>query len=164
MLHGEAENLKEDYLDYSDEHILFEGDSPADSTERWTLEDYEHATQSDNWHYVYTENNGKPLDRVGKFYWADLPEDSIDKPGKELVSELRAEAFQKRHSANDKFKRAKVLLGLLVLNHVISAIDARIAATIYNNSVSGPVAGISLHPTISPSGRAGAYLMLHRQF
>jgi len=168
VIHGRGEDIKEDYISFVDAHIVFEEDSPASSTENWTLEDYEHATQSDNWHYVYTENNGEPLDRVGKFYWADLPEEMLDqsgdKPIEQSQSPSRVEAFSKRVSANDKFKQAKSYLGLVVLNHVISAIDARIAATMYNNRVSPTSTEISFHPTMSPSGYAGAYLVLRRPF
>ena len=112
VLHGQAEDTKEDYVQFVDSHILFEEDSPVSSTETWTLEDYEHATQSDNWHYVYTESNGKPVDRVGKYYWDDLPQDLIDEPGGVPLSEsqslMRVEAYSKRGSMNDKFKNAKV--------------------------------------------------------
>ena len=168
VFHGDAEELEEDYLKFCDEHILFEEDSPASSTKNWTLEDYEHATQSDNWHYVYTESSGKPVERVGKFYWDDLPEDMIDQPGDKPIAESqskhRVEAFGKRGSTNDKFKQAKAFLGLVVFNHIISAIDAKIAATSYNNRISEPRAEISFHPTVSPSGHLGAYLTLHRRF
>ena len=165
VIHGQAEDSKDDYVSYVDDHILFEEGSPATSTEEWTLEDYEHATQSDNWHYVYTEENGKPIDRVGKFYWDDLTEERIDQPGSvDMVSQNRAEAFEKRGSTNDKFKQAKRFLGLVVVNHIVSAIDARIAATVYNNRISESGAEISFHPTVSPLGQVGARLALCRQF
>ena len=168
VVHGRAEELKDDYVDFVDRHIVFEADSPVNSTAKWTLEDYEHATQSDNWHYVYTENNGNPIDRVGKYYWADLPEDLIDQPGGVSLSESqspsRVEAFSKRNLANDKFEQAKVFLGLVVFNHVASAVDSRIAATVYNNRVNKISAEVSFHPTISVSGRPGAYLVLRGQF
>jgi len=165
VLHGRAEELKNDYIGFVDEHIVFEADSPATSTANWTLEDYEHATQSDNWHYVYTEENGKPLDRVGKFYWDDLPEERIDQPGADdMVSESRAEAFGQRSAANDKFKQAKFFLGLVVVNHIVSAIDARIAATVYNSRIAEAAPEMSFHPTVSPSGGVGALLTLRRQF
>jgi hypothetical protein len=164
VLHGQAEDIKEDYVEFVDSHILFEEDSPVGSTETWTLEDYEHATQSDNWHYVYTESNGKPVDRVGKYYWDDLPQDLIGEPGgvplSESQSPARVEAYSKRGSMNDKFKNAKVFLGLVILNHIVSAVDARIAAAVHNDRISE----ISLHPTVSPSGYLGAYLTLHRKF
>ncbi len=165
-LHGDADDLKDDYIAFVDEHIVFEDEpSPpyATSTVDWTLEDYEHSTQSDNWHYVYTEEKGKPVDRVGKFYWDDLPEDRIDQPGSiDMVSETRAEAREKRDSQNSKFKRAKFFLGLVVANHIVSAIDARIAAKVYNNRISETE--ISLHPTVSPSGHPEARLTLHKRF
>jgi hypothetical protein len=164
VVHGQAEDLKQDYVDFVDSRIVFEEDSPVSSTETWTLEDYEHATQSDNWHYVYTENNGKPIDRVGKYYWNDLPQDLIDEQGGVPLSEsqslARVEAYSKRGSMNDKFKRAKTFLGLVILNHIVSAVDARIAAAVHNDRISE----ISLHPTVSPSGYLGAYLTLHRKF
>jgi len=164
VVHGQAEDIKEDYVDFVDSHIVFEEDSPVSSTETWTLEDYEHATQSDNWHYVYTESNGQPIDRVGKFYWDDLPENMIDDPGSQLVSQSRAEAFDKRHLSNDKFEQAKIFLGMVVFNHIASAVDGKIAATVYNNRVQKISAEISLHPTLSSSGHPGAYLALRAQF
>jgi hypothetical protein len=164
VLHGQAEDIKEEYVDFVDSHIVFEEDSPVNSTETWTLEDYEHATQSDNWHYTYTDNNGKPIDRVGKYYWDDLPQDLIHESGEVSLSEsqspARVEAYSKRESMNSRFKLAKTFLGLVILNHVVSAVDARIAAAIHNDRISE----ISLHPTISPSGYLGAYLTLHRKF
>jgi hypothetical protein len=168
VIHGQAEDNKDDYVTFVDEHIVFEDDSPVNSTDTWTLEDYEHATQADNWHYVYTESNGKPLDRVGKFYWADLPADMIDQPGgiplSESQSQFRAEAFEKRVSTNDKFKQSKMFIGLVVLNHIVSAIDARIAATTYNNKIPTSTSQISFHPTLSPSGHAGVYLTFRKSF
>lgn len=165
VFHGKAEESEDEYVEYVDEHILFENDFPTTSTENWNLEDYEHATQSDNWHYVYTEENGMPISRVGKFYWDDLPEDRINEPGSvDMVSQNRAEARGKRDSTNDKFKQAKRFLGLVVVNHIISAIDARIAATVYNNRISESAAEISFQPTVSPLGHVGARLALCRQF
>lgn len=164
MLHGKAEDYQDDYVKFVDAHIRFEEDSPADSTKSWTLEDYEHATQADNWHYVYTETNGKPIERVGKFYWDDLPKDKIDEPGgvslDESNSESRKAAFEKRGLANDEFKQAKIFLGLVVVNHIASAVDARIAATMYNNRVSNNGINVSLHPTLSASGNPGMYVKL----
>lgn len=165
VLNGQGEDIKTEYIAYVDEHIRFEADSPATSTANWTLEDYEHATQSDNWHYVYTEENGRPLDRVGKFYWDDLPADRIDQPGAiDMISESRAEAREKRDSSNDKLKQAKFFLGLVVINHVVSAIDARIAAIVYNKQIPETKTEVSLYPTISPSGQVGAHLALYRSF
>lgn len=176
MLHGRGEELKEDYIGFCKEHIMFEEDSPATSTDEWTLEDYEHATQGDNWRnqdYTYdrvVDGEKQPLERVGKFYWDDLPEDMIvtDPPGgvpiEESQSRSRVQAYDKRMSTNDRFKQAKTLIGLVVINHIISAIDARIVAKIYNNRNSKTEPEISFHPTISPSGYPGAYLTIHGRF
>jgi len=164
VMHGRAEQLQDGYIKYVDSHIAFESDSPAQSTRSWTLEDYEHATQSDNWHYVYTETDGKPLKRVGKFYWDDLPKEKIDEQGTELVSKHRAEAYNKRMSANEKFKQAKICLGLVVLNHIVSAVDGRIAAINRNKRVSEANIKISFLPVMSPSGQPGACLTLHKRF
>jgi len=163
-LHGRAEELKDGYLNFVDEHIAFEEDSPATSTKNWTLEDYEHATQTDNWHYVYTEHDGNPVDRVGKFYWKDLPEDKIDESGGALISKFRAEAYNKRSSTNRKFKQAKICLGLVVVNHIVSAVDARISAISHNKRASRTSTQLSLTPVLSPSGYSGACLVLSRQF
>jgi len=139
VLNSRADDLRSNYVSYVDGHIAFEPDSPATSTKDWTLEDYEHATQADNWHYVYTDNNGVPIDRVGKFYWKDLPEDMIDESGEVPLSKsnskFRAIAYGKRGSANKKYKQAKMYLSVVVLNHVASAIDARIATIIQNKRV-----------------------------
>ena len=159
VLHGRADELKESYLNFVDENIVFEEDSPVNSTDTWTLEDYEHSTQSDNWHYVYTESNGEPIPRVGKFYWKDLPEDKIYEPAGELVSNsaLRLEAYSKRMSANRKFKQAKLSVGLIVVNHIISAVDARIAAMSKNKKTD-----LSLYP-LSPE-YFGVCVSLKRKF
>ncbi|MBD3183598.1 hypothetical protein GF312_14995 [Candidatus Poribacteria bacterium] len=168
VMNGQAEDLKADYVAYVDEHIVFEDDSPVYSTETWTLEDYEHATQSDNWHYVYTENNGQPLTRVGKYYWKDLPEEKIDAPGgislSESESQYRIEAFNKRTDMNDKFKQSKVFIGLVVINHIVSAIDARIAATIYNKQNNKADVSFSLLPMMSNSRDTNAMLNMSGRF
>lgn len=152
ILHGRAEDLRSNYVSYVDEHIAFEPDSPAKTTEKWTLEDYEHATQADNWHYVYTDNAGKPIDRVGKFYWKDLPEDMIHENGEvplsESNSQYRVIAYGKRGSANTKYKQAKIYLSMVVVNHVVSAIDARITAIMQNKKSEQAISNIQIQPTI----------------
>jgi hypothetical protein len=168
ITHRQADDNLDEYTKFVDNNIVFEKDSPATSTKNWTLEDYEHSTQSDNWHYVYTETNGKPVERVGKFYWKDLPEEFISQSGDVPVSKsnspLRVQAFDKRNSANDKYKQAKIFIGLVVVNHVISAVDARIAAKLYNNRISKSEVKVSFHPTISSQGHPGMCLALNKRF
>jgi len=168
ILHNRAGDLRDDYVRYVDEHITFEPDSPATSTEKWTLEDYEHSTQADNWHYVYTDNAGKPIDRVGKFYWKDLPEDMIYENGEvslsESNSEYRVVAYGKRGSANTKYKQAKIYLSMVVVNHVVSAIDARIAAVLYNKGLDTKSVRISSQPSISATDKQSIQLTLCSAF
>jgi len=168
VLHNRAGDLRDDYVRYVDEHIAFESDSPATSTEKWTLEDYEHATQADNWHYVYTDNAGKPVDRVGKFYWGDLPVEMIHENGEVALSESNSEyrvvAYGKRESANTKYKHAKMYLSMVVVNHIVSAIDARIAAVLHNKGLDTKSVRISSQPSIFATDRPNIQLTLYNTF
>lgn len=163
VLYRRAGELRDNYTSYVDQHIAFEEDSPTKSTKNWTLEDYEHATQTDNWHYVYTENNGKPIDRVGKFYWKDLPEENIDEPGDKLISKYRATAYSMRGSANKKYKQAKICLSMVVLNHVVSAIDARVTAILKSKKTS-QLTDISVYTTITPNFTPNLWAVVQSQF
>lgn len=157
VLHGRAEDLRGSYKKYVKEHITFEEDSTVKSVDGWNLEDYEHATQTGNWHYIYTE---KDVERLGKFYWKDLPEDKIDEPGEDIMTKYREEAYGKRGSANKKYKQAKIGLSMIVVNHVASAIDARISAMIHNKRFSQNVADVSIRPFISSNNDSGLYVIL----
>jgi hypothetical protein len=166
LLHGRSNDLRDSYTKYVDAHIAFEEDSPATSTKDWTLEDYEHATQSNTWHYVYTESNGQPIARIGKFYWKDLPENWADLSQEEidkLVSKYRAEAYSDRGSANKKNKQAKICLSMIVLNHVVSAIDARVSAIMKVKNPS-QATNISFHTFISSNAYPGLYAVMQSQF
>ena len=57
-------------------------------------------------------------------------------------------AYQLRMDANDKFQAAKTFLGIAILNHVVSAIDARIAAKSYNRKQNS--LGLDLQTSVSP--------------
>ena len=123
---SDAENTRESYREHVRANVAFEGPGGFDSWD--PVEDYEHATLFDNWRNVYTERNGNPLDRVGAWYWKDRQvfkdedrEGKHDSPQRKIARELRDEA-------NDKFERARTFLGIAILNHVISAVEARISA------------------------------------
>ena len=128
---SDAENTREQYREHVREHVAFEWPyQAAEQFEKWDpIEDYEHATLFDNWRNVYTERNGEPLERVGAWYWKDRQafkdeergEGNHDSPQREIAKTLRYEA-------NDKFERARTFLGIVILNHVISAVEARISA------------------------------------
>ena len=64
----QAAGLSPDWIEFVKQHVIFEG---PNLMETWELKDFEIATLFDNWHNVYTENNGQPLDRTGKWYWED---------------------------------------------------------------------------------------------
>lgn len=131
LTRSDAENIREQYREHVREHVAFEWPyQAAEQFEKWDpIEDYEHATLFDNWRNVYTERNGEPLERVGAWYWKDRQafkdeergEGNHDSPQREIAQTLRYEA-------NDKFERARTFLGIVILNHVISAVEARISA------------------------------------
>lgn len=154
ITHSRAENTRDDYRDLVREHVIFDGPG---TFETWDpIEDFEHATLFDNWHNVYTENNGEPLDRTGKWYWDDRRafKDEDRKGGDD--SPNREEALRLRYEANDKFELARTLLGGVILNHAISAIEARIAAKKHNKKDSRLLSfkpiGLDLRTTVLPDG------------
>ncbi len=140
-----AQDLREDYREHVRNHVAFEG--PTKIHEWDPIEDFEHATLFDNWHNVYTDNNGEPLERVGKWYWQDRKAFK-DENRKTPDSPQREVAYQLRMDANEKFELAKTFLGIAILNHVVSAIDARIAAKSYNRKQSS--LGLDLQTSVSP--------------
>ena len=140
-----AQSLREDYREHVRQHVIFEGPTKFDDWD--PIEDFEHATLFDNWHNVYTDNNGEPLERVGKWYWEDRKAFK-DEDRKIHDSPQRQVALDLRMDANDKFQSAKTFLGIALLNHVVSAIDARIAAKSYNKRHSA--LGLNLQTSFSP--------------
>ncbi len=129
ILRNAASNTRDDYRDIVREHVVFIG---AGSFEDWDpIEDFEHATQYETWNHVYDSEATRT--RTGKWYWADIdPDLKNEKHGdienKGISSKYRLEAFDLRQQANDTFERARFFLGLAILNHVISAVEARITA------------------------------------
>lgn len=140
-----AQDLREDYREHVRNHVIFEGPTKFDDWD--PIEDFEHATLFDNWHNIYTDNNGEPLERVGKWYWADRKAFK-DENRKVHDSPQRKVAYELRRDANDTFQLAKTFLGIAILNHVVSAIDARIAAKSYNRKQSS--LGLDLQTSVSP--------------
>jgi hypothetical protein len=153
-----AQDLREDYREHVRQHVIFEGPTKFDDWD--PIEDFEHATLFDNWHNVYTDNNGEPLERVGRWYWADrkaFKDEKREKPD----SPQREVAYQLRMDANDKFQSAKTFLGIAILNHVVSAIDARIAAKSYNRKQSA--LGLDLQTSVAPHS-VESRLVLQKRF
>ena len=152
---SDAENSRDEYRDLVREHVVFDGPG---TFETWDpIEDFEHATLFDNWHNVYTENNGEPLDRTGKWYWDDRRAFKDEGRKGDDDSPNREEALRLRYEANDKFEFARTLLGGVILNHAISAIEARIVAKQQNKRTDSRLMSfkpmdLDLRTTVLPDG------------
>ena len=154
-----AQSLREDYRQHVRDHVVPEGPTKFDAWD--PIEDFEHATLFDNWRNIYMmDGTGEPLERVGKWYWADRRAFK-DEERKNHDSPLREAALQMRMDANDKFQSAKTFLGIALLNHVVSAIDARIAAKSYNKKHSS--FGLDMQTTFSPYD-VQSQLVLQKRF
>ena len=130
IIHRQARQLKSDYVQGVKDGVAFDGPTKFD---QWNMEDFEHATMYDNWYNVYNESNGEPSHpRIGKWYWKDRKEFKTQNRKDKADSPTRVIALQARKDSNLTYERARTVLGLLILNHVASAIDARISAKIFN--------------------------------
>ena len=158
ITHSEAQNLREDYREQVRENIVFEGPTRIDNWD--PIEDFEHATQYENWNHPYDSEATRA--RTGKWHWKRDGEAFRDRPAKEVpASEARLEAFETRMEANDKFQLAKTFIGIAILNHVVSAIDARIAAKSYNKKHSSLV--LDVQTSLSPHS-VRSQLVLEKRF
>ena len=129
ILRNSASNTREDYRDVVRQHVIFDGPG---SFEDWDpIEDFEHATQYENWDHVYDSEETRK--RTGKWYWDDArsfkDEADVDI---EFDSPNRLKAFDLRQQANDTFQLARTVLGMAILNHVVSAVEARITTKRFN--------------------------------
>ncbi len=133
VLRNNATNTRENYRDVVRQNVTFIGPG---SFEDWDpIEDFEHATQYETWNHDY--DTKKTQKRTGKWYWADLDPDLKNEKHRDLeksdiTSKYRLEAFNLREKANNTFERAKFFLGLAILNHVVSAVEARITTKRFN--------------------------------
>ena len=153
-----AQNLREDYREQVRDNIVFEG--PTKIQDWDPIEDFEHATQYENWNHRYDSEATRA--RTGKWYWKRDGDAFKDRPADEVPdSEARLEAFETRMDANDKFQLAKTFLGIAILNHVVSAVDARIAAKNYNKKYRSLV--LDLQTSFSPQN-VQSQLVLKKRF
>lgn len=140
ILRNSAANTRDDYRDVVRDHVIFIGPG---SFEDWDpIEDFEHATQYETWNHDYDSEATR--NRTGKWYWADLNPDLKNENHRDLEerglgSKYRLEAFDLRQEANDTFERAKFFLGLAILNHVVSAVEARITTKRFNSRLQNPL-------------------------
>ena len=153
-----AQSLREDYREQVRDNVVFEG--PTKIQDWDPIEDYEHATQYENWDHAYDSETTRA--RTGKWHWKREGDAFTDRPAKDVpASEERLEAFQMRMDANDKFQLGKTFLGIAILNHVVSAIDARIAAKSYNKKHRS--FGLELQTSFS-SYNVQSWLVLQKRF
>ena len=140
ILRRSASQTRDDYRDVVRDHVKFIG---AGSFEDWDpIEDFEHATQYETWNHDYDSEATRK--RTGKWYWGDLNADLKDENHRDLEerglgSKYRLDAFDLRQKANDTFERSKFFLGLAILNHVVSAVEARITTKRFNSSSQNPI-------------------------
>ncbi|MCG9131739.1 hypothetical protein J5I95_08665 [Candidatus Poribacteria bacterium] len=133
ILGNSGENILDDCYEAVREHIVFIGPG---SFEKWNNEDYEHATDYETWNHKYDSDATR--ERTGKWYWKDLNpdlknENHEDLKKRGLGSKYRLGALDLREKANDTSKRAIHFLGLAILNHAISAVEARITTKRFNS-------------------------------
>ncbi|MDE0636287.1 MAG: DUF5683 domain-containing protein [Candidatus Poribacteria bacterium] len=130
VLRNSAMNTRDEYREVVRQNIVFEGPG---NFEAWDpIEDFEHATQYENWNHVYDSEQTRT--RTGKWYWKDLDPSLKNERDStiEFDSKYRLDAFDLRQKANDRFQSARTILGLVILNHVFSAVEARITTKRWN--------------------------------
>ena len=133
FLRKNASDTREDYRDVVRQYVTFIGPG---SFEDWDpVEDFEHATQYETWNHDY--DTPETQKRTGKWYWRDLDPDlknekHRDLEKRDITSKYRLGAFNLREKANNTFERAKFFLGMAILNHVVSAVEARITTKRFN--------------------------------
>jgi len=168
FLRNNASKTREDYRSVVRQHVNFIGPG---SFEDWDpIEDFEHATQYETWNHVYDSEATRK--RTGKWYWSDLDPNLKNEPdlGIAFDSRYRLEAFDLRQEANDTFQLARTILGMAILNHVVSAVEARISTKRFNNRLQRTMTQarvnaleIDLQTDISAGGLTGA-LVLRKSF
>ena len=162
ILRNSAANTRDEYRDIVRDNIIFIGPG---SFEAWDLiEDFEHASQYENWNHVYDSDVTRV--RTGKWYWKDIDPSLKDEKDTEIKfdSKHRLEAYDLRKKANDTFQSARTVLGLVILNHVISAVEARISTKRWNQKQqeSGSIQ-IDLQTDVSAGALRGV-LVLRKKF
>ena len=167
ILRNSATNTRENYRDRVRQHVIFDGPG---SFEDWDpVEDFEHATQYENWNHVYDSEATRK--RTGKWYWDDArsfkDEADVDI---EFDSPHRLAAFDLRQEANDTFQLARTVLGVAILNHVISAVEARITTKRFNTRLQNTPMQTKTEPfeidvqTDLSGGTLASVLLLRKRF
>ncbi len=162
-LRRDASDTRDAYRDVVRQHVIFIGPG---SFEDWDpIEDFEHATQYETWNHYYDSEETRA--RTGKWYWEDLDPGLKDEPhgSIDFDSTYRLEAFALRQEANDTFQLARTMLGIAILNHVVSAVEARITTKRKNTRTQQGFGAleIDVHTDMVAGELAGA-LVLRKRF
>ncbi len=162
LLRNSAVNTRDDYRDVVRDNVIFIGPG---SFESWDIiEDFEHATQYENWNHVY--DSATTRTRTGKWYWKDLDPSLKDEKDTDIEfdSKYRLEAYDLRQDANDTFQQARTVLGLVILNHIFSAVEARITTKRWNQKMQ-QAGNFQLElDTNVDAGKLKSALVLRKQF
>ena len=161
ILQNKATNTRDDFYDVVRDHV-------TGTFIDWNDEDFEHAAQYENWNHVYDSDETRM--RTGKWYWKDLDPSLKDEKNEDIQKKLninskhRLEAEGLRQKANDTFQSARNVLGMVILNHVISAVEARITTKRWNqkHKESGSIR-IDLQTDVSAGALRGV-LVLRKNF
>ena len=127
-------------------------------------EDFEHASQYENG--TMSTIQKRHVCGQDKWYWKDIDPLLKDEKDTEIKfdSKHRLEAYDLREKANDTFQSARTVLGMVILNHVFSAVEARITTKRWNqkHKESGSIQ-IDLQTDISAGALRGV-LVLRKNF
>lgn len=122
---SESDNMIDKYKNYADTHFYYNGSDPDRKSyyEMWPI----------LVERVYAKT-ALPREKVGE-YWeliGKLPELTVfwDKP------EQQKFYYDMRQEANQDYKNANRMLGLMAINHVVSAVDALLSVKKYNTRLS----------------------------
>ena len=169
ILRNSAVNTRDDYRDVVRECYFYRTRIFID----WNDEDFEHAAQYETWDNDYSgEDNAagrETLDRTGYWYWMDMNPDYKNTNHRDIPigsgsRNYRSKASDLREKANDTFQSARTVLGMVILNHVFSAVEARISTKRWNqkHKESGSIQ-IDLQTDISAGALRGV-LVLRKNF
>ncbi|MCY3743522.1 MAG: DUF5683 domain-containing protein [Candidatus Poribacteria bacterium] len=170
ILRNSGSNILDDCYEAVRENVVFIG---AGSFEDWNNEDYEHATDYETWNHRYDSEATQK--RTGKWYWKDLDpdlknENSQDLKDRAIISKYRLGALDLRQKSNNTGKRAIHFLGFAILNHVVSAVEARITTKRFNTRLQNPISQSRTRTfdidvrTDSSTGAMTGMLVLRKRF
>ena len=163
IFRNNAANTHDDYEDVVRQHIIFIG---AGSFIDWNNEDYEHASDHENWNHKY--DTVETHTRTGKWYWKDLDpslknDADVNKQESAINSKYRLQAKELRDKANNTFQTARNILGLVLLNHVVSAVEARVSTIRWNKKQTESEGfQIDVQTDISNGNLSGALVLIKR--